>query len=366
MTLVQWLQGTRPVRVVMHFTSHGGIVMAGGMAYSALFSGFAAIWVFFSVVAFVFARSPELMDSLITTVSGTVPGLIGEDGVIEPDQLTSVGVFGWTGAIALVGALWTAIGWIANTRTAIRTIFGVPTATQRNFVLDKVIDLAFVLAIAVGMIASVAVSIASTGLLDWLLGLIQIESSVVSFFLWLGGLVVTFLVNVLIVACILSVLSGLRIPRRILVGTSALGALGLVILTQLGSLLIGGATRNPFLASFAVLIGVLLFANFVCMLLLISASWAKVWMDDAGASPRFLTAEQAEVEAEQAEFEARRDRLAADRLRLRDELRRTPRFRRSRIRRDLAEVDREERAIHRRSIERRVGLPAAEPDSRDA
>lgn len=355
MTLTQWIQGTRPVRVMMHFTERGGSVMAGGMAYSALFSGFAALWVFFSVVALVFANSPELMDSLIEALD-VVPGLIGDDGVIKPDQLTQLTVFGWTGAIALVGALWTAIGWIGGTRTAIRNIFDVPTATSRSFVLDKLLDLVFVLAIAVGLVVSVTVSVASTSLLRWLLSLIEVDSSVVSFFLGLAGLVLSFLVNLVIVACILTLLSGLRIPRRILLGGAGLGALGILVITQLGSLLIGGASRNPFLASFAVLIGVLIFANLVCTIILISASWVKVWMDDAGASPRLLTAAQAEKEATTAELRARRDRLAADRIELRDQLNRTPRFRRSRIRRRLEEVDREQRRLEREDLARRIGL----------
>ncbi|KAB1659414.1 hypothetical protein F8O01_05620 [Pseudoclavibacter chungangensis] len=355
MTLAQWIQGTRPVRVMMHFTERGGSVMAGGMAYSALFSGFAALWVFFSVVALVFANSPELMDSVIEALD-VVPGLIGDDGVIKPDQLTQLTVFGWTGAIALVGALWTAIGWIGGTRTAIRNIFDVPTATSRSFVLDKLLDLVFVLAIAVGLVVSVTVSVASTSLLRWLLSLIEVDSSVVSFFLGLAGLVLSFLVNLVIVACILTLLSGLRIPRRILLGGAGLGALGILVITQLGSLLIGGASRNPFLASFAVLIGVLIFANLVCTIILISASWVKVWMDDAGASPRLLTAAQAEKEATTAELRARRDRLAADRIELRDQLNRTPRFRRSRIRRRLEEVDREQRRLEREDLARRIGL----------
>nr|WP_276509239.1 YhjD/YihY/BrkB family envelope integrity protein [Pseudoclavibacter chungangensis] len=339
----------------MHFTERGGSVMAGGMAYSALFSGFAALWVFFSVVALVFANSPELMDSVIEALD-VVPGLIGDDGVIKPDQLTQLTVFGWTGAIALVGALWTAIGWIGGTRTAIRNIFDVPTATSRSFVLDKLLDLVFVLAIAVGLVVSVTVSVASTSLLRWLLSLIEVDSSVVSFFLGLAGLVLSFLVNLVIVACILTLLSGLRIPRRILLGGAGLGALGILVITQLGSLLIGGASRNPFLASFAVLIGVLIFANLVCTIILISASWVKVWMDDAGASPRLLTAAQAEKEATTAELRARRDRLAADRIELRDQLNRTPRFRRSRIRRRLEEVDREQRRLEREDLARRIGL----------
>jgi hypothetical protein len=61
-----------------------------------------------------------------------------------------------------------------------------------------------------------------------------------------------------------------------------LGAVGLGVLKVAGSALLGGATRNPLIASFAVLAGLLIFFNFACQVILIAASWIAVGLEDAG------------------------------------------------------------------------------------
>ncbi|MBW8873294.1 MAG: hypothetical protein JF618_14440, partial [Leifsonia sp.] len=49
-----------------------------------------------------------------------------------------------------------------------------------------------------------------------------------------------------------------------------------------GSALLGGATNNPLIASFAVLAGLLIFFNLVGQVILISASWIATGLEDAG------------------------------------------------------------------------------------
>ena len=77
------------------------------------------------------------------------------------------------------------------------------------------------------------------------------------------------------------VLAGVRIPWRFLKQGVALGAFGLGALTALGTALLGGATSNPLIASFAVVAGLLVYFNLASQVILIAASWMAVGAADA-------------------------------------------------------------------------------------
>ena len=71
-------------------------------------------------------------------------------------------------------------------------------------------------------------------------------------------------------------------PAASIAGGCAARRLALGILKVLGSTLLGGASRNPLLASFAVIIGLLIWFNLVCQVILLTASWIATGMADDG------------------------------------------------------------------------------------
>jgi membrane protein len=302
----------RPVRVFLHFAGSGGPLMASGLAFQGLFAAFAGLWVGFSIIGLVLANDPGLRESLIGTIASAAPGLIetnGSSGAIDPDDLLSAGILGWTGAIALAGLLFTAIGFLASARDAVRRIFGVaPSAT--NFLLLKLKDLGLALGFGAALIVSTVLSAASTSLLEVALEFIGIDSKSL-FATVLGtivGLLIVLLLDTAVLAALYRVLAGVPIPLRRLVGGALIGAIGLGILKASGNLLLGGASNNPLIASFAILAGLLIFFNLVCQVILLCAAWIAVGMDDAG-----IAADPAAAEAERLERErvAELERLAA-------------------------------------------------------
>src|SRR5690606_9809992 len=127
------------------------------------------------------------------------------------------------------------------------------------------------------------------------------------------GLALMLLLDTVVLGALYRVLSGLTIPlRRLLVG-SVLGAVALGILKVLGGALLGGAGRNPLLASFAIIIGLLIWFNLVCATILLGASWIAVGMADAGlaADPRVAAARREAELRELAQREAEQAALAA-------------------------------------------------------
>lgn len=356
--LMAWWQSTRPARTLKHFGDNNGAILAGGLAYSAIFSVFAAIWAFVTAIAMLAASDPGLRNDIISNMAGAVPGLVGEDAVIKPSTLDQTSKLGWTGVIAMLGSLWTAMGWLAGARASIRNIFDVPVSPPTSFALLKLKDFGILIAYALALAVSSALTVVSTAALKAVVNAVGLdpENGVITVLLRTVSLLILLAADALILAVLIRVLTGLRIPKRTLLIGSLIGAVSIEIIKLLGTALLGGAKSNPIAASFAVLLGVLIFFNLLCTVLLLTSSWLKVTMDDLGASPRRLTAAEADAEAAVAELQARRERLAADRIRLQEELRRTPRFFRSKLRREFERVTAEERALLEEDKRRRLGL----------
>jgi membrane protein len=285
-TIVSRAQGLKPVRVFLHYSNLRGPILASGLAFQGLFAVFAGLWVAFSIAGIVITDDIGLRDAILTTLNNAIPGLIDTgtgSGAINAKTLLSAGIFGWTGAIALVGLLFTALGWLSSARDSVRTLFNLPSPAA-NFALLKARDLGLGVALGALLIASALLSVASTSATSFLLALIGVDaktaaSTVVTRIVTLG---VMFALDTVVLAAIYRVLSAIRIPARRLWAGALLGAVGLGALKVAGSALLGGATKNPLIASFAVLAGLLIFFNFVCQVILIGASWIAVGLEDAG------------------------------------------------------------------------------------
>lgn len=281
-----WMQRRKAVRVFVRYGRDRGPILASGLAYQALFAVFAALWVAFSVAGVVVSGDTLLRQTLLEFLGRVVPGLIDDGtstGAIDPDVFSAAFPFGVSGAVAFVGLLFTALGWLASARDAVRTLFDLPPAPT-NVVLQKLIDLALGVAFAALLLLAAGLSFAGTtateGMLDWL----GIDArSVIGLVL---SRTVTLVVAVLVFAAALAglyrLLAGVKVPARILRHGVTLGAIGLAALTVAGGLLLGGAQNNPLIASFAVVAGLLIYYNFVSQVILIAATWMAVDVDDEG------------------------------------------------------------------------------------
>lgn len=261
-TLVERVMRLKPVRVFQHYGAHRGGLLSQGLSYQAIFAVFAGIAVGFSVLGAVLQSRPDILRSLIDLIAANVPGLIDDgsgEGAIDPETLLESVPFTLTGAIALALLLFTATGWLSSGREAVRALFELPGPTL-NPVLAWLKDLGLALAFGAALLGSAALSV------------------------WLGGFGIPLMLvlDAAILAGFLRVVSGIRIPFRVLWQGVALGAVALGVLKILGTTLLGGATSNPLLASFAVIIGLLIWFNLVCQAILLSAAWVAVSAQDAG------------------------------------------------------------------------------------
>jgi membrane protein len=319
--IVKWVGGVLPVRVFSQFATQRGHILSAGLSYQAVFATFAGLWVAFAVAGFYVRGNPKLLQAIFDFLSLSVPGLIGAgdtQGIVDPKALLSATILGWTGAIALVGLFFTALGFFAGGRGAIRAMFGIGH-TETNFFLVKLRDAGLALAFGVAVLVSAAISVASTSAFETIFNAAGIDQGSPTAWLTvrIGGLALVFIFDSLVLGMFYRIVSGIAIPFRRLVGGTLIAAGALGGLKILGSTLLGGASTNPLLASFAAIIGILIWFNIVSQVILLGASWIAVGMEDRGipADPRaYDEAQEAAHEREQKmraqiieELSARRD-----------------------------------------------------------
>lgn len=305
--LAKRVQRLRPYRVMVLYNLRNGNLLSSGMSYQSVFAIFAAIWVGFALAGLWLRANGNVFDSLVSVIDDAVPGLVGSDGVLSQHELQTIGTtLSLTGIFAAVSLLWTAIGWLSSTRLAVRAMFDLPH-DPRNFFLQKVRDLGLAFAFGLVLVISSLVSLASTQLLELVLGWFGVgpHSSWYDLASRLAGLAVVFLLNFVVVASMYRVLSNVLIPLRNLLVAAAIAAAALGVLSVASAIVLHGASKNPLLASFTVFVGLLIWFNLVCKVILFGAAWIAVGMSDRGLSPRRISVEEQEAERAAAAYRAR-------------------------------------------------------------
>lgn len=271
---IRWALARRPVRAGLLYSERRGPMLADSVTYRALFSVFAGVLLGFSIAALWLAGNPDAWRSIISAVQSVVPGLIGEGGIIDPEDLEAPASLSIAGIISLIALVGAALGAIGSLRTAVRVIAGtthddvlIVWVMLRNLLLAIAIGVSFVAAAAVTFIGQLGVT--------WLTGLIGLpaDSDGAQWAVRVLSLLVVFLLDTVLVAGIFVVLSGVKASRRSLWTGALIGGAGLIVLQQLSSLFVGGATSNPLLASFASLLALLIWLNFSSQVILFSCAY---------------------------------------------------------------------------------------------
>ncbi|GII99627.1 membrane protein [Sediminihabitans luteus] len=301
--LTELWKRSRPGRTFQRYSAGRGALLCGGIAYSALFSVFAALAIGYTIFSSILGDNEELQESVLEQVNSFVPGLLDLDGDgpakgIKPEDLVVAQGLSWTSVIASAVLLWTAISFMTALRRGVRAMFGLSEVGQ-SFVLSKVWALVGFLGLAVGVVVSTAASILVTQLgqvLEEYLHLGDLGGVLVV----LAGLAVSLVIDSLLVAGVIVVLAGARPRARALWSGVLMAGVAFGVLRYLGTAVVAGsASKNALLASFAVLVTLLLLVNFVARVLLLASAWI--------ANPEYVDPHPAPVEtpAERAEREAR-------------------------------------------------------------
>lgn len=301
--LLAWWNHTRPARANARFGRAGGGVLTGGIAYAALFSVFAGLTIGWTVFMAVLGSNQELRDTLLTTVNASLPGLVdtGSGGLVQPDQLQLSSGLSFAGVVAAGVLVFTGIRAIAALRTAVQAMFDVHPA--ENAVFGKLRELGGFVGIGLAVLLSALVTLGMATAADWLMGLLGWDdrSGLVVRVL---GIAVAFVVDAALFVLLVRVLAGQSPPRRDLLSGAAIAAAGIGVVRLLGTSVVAGSVRDdPVLASFALVVVLLLWVNLIARIVLLAAAWT--------ADPPYVDPAEAQSAAAAEATAARRAGSAA-------------------------------------------------------
>ncbi|MDO5629469.1 MAG: YihY/virulence factor BrkB family protein [Mobilicoccus sp.] len=267
---------SRPVRAFQRFGKARGMLLAGGIAYTALFSIVAALTIAWTIFSMVLGDDQELQGQVIEAVNEVLPGILDDgtnDGMIPPDQLIMDNLLNPASIIAFLVLLWSAIGLMSNIRSTVQAMFGM-VAPAENFVLAKLRDLMGFIAMALGIVLSAMLGTAAGQMgqtvLDWIgLG----ESPVIGVLLRVVAYLVAAAVAAVTFAFLFRVTAAVRPPAKDLWLGSFIGGIGVQIVLFLGTSIVSVASDDPLLAASASLATLLLFVNLLSQVLLIVSAF---------------------------------------------------------------------------------------------
>ncbi|MEU4362199.1 YihY/virulence factor BrkB family protein [Promicromonospora sp. NPDC023987] len=266
---------TRAGRALAQYDLANGSVLCGGMAYAALFSLFAALTLGYTLLIRVLGGSSELREAVLSQVDNWIPGLVdtGDGGVLSPSDLVLSSGLSWTSIVAVAVLLWSATNFMGALRNSVRAMFGL-TENGGNPFTDRLRQILGFVLLGVGVLVTAAASVAVSVAVPWTLENLGLEGSAVSFGVRAGGALVTLALDAAVVAAVVRFVGGMHVPvRDLLTGSLAVGIVA-GVLRYLGTEIITtAAARNALLASFAVVVTVLILVNLLARVLLLCTAW---------------------------------------------------------------------------------------------
>jgi len=279
-TLVARLREGRPWRAWKRYGDARGSVLAAGVGYFAFFSIFPATALAFAVFGFFLRGHPELLGSITDQLNQNLPGFVRDaqhpDGIIvvQAPGATALTV---TGVIAFLTLVLAGMGWLGAVRDGIRSVFGAPRSAG-GMISTKLRDLGVLVTLGVGIAMSAVLTSAVGGAAGWIAGQLGVPGK--GGILTIAGLSVSVLADTGLMLVLLRVVSGVVVPWREMLPGALVGGVGFSLLKISAAALLPRLTANPFFASFAIVVGLLIWLNLIARLTLISAAWAANDVDE--------------------------------------------------------------------------------------
>lgn len=280
--MFQWLSARanvlRPVRAFRHYSIQRGPLMSAGIGFNMFFSITGLLTTGFSIAGLVLRGQPALLDTIVASVAQSAPGLLkvnGGEGLVDPQDMLNPDGLGWTAVIGSVVTIVTSLRWISGIRDGLRGVLDLPPLLL-NPILLKLRDAGILLLLGVALVISAGASLVFGTAARWVADFLRLSDAVA------GPLTTSIKISVPLVLgwvtafIMYRLAAGLKLSRRALLEGTLLAAVGTTVLQIFSTELLAGAGRNPILASFAIIIGLLIWFNLVSQVYLVSAGWAAV------------------------------------------------------------------------------------------
>ena len=281
------LNALRPLRAMQQYNLQRGPLLSAGIGFNMFFSITGLLTTGFSIAGLLLRGQPALLDRIVSSVSSAAPGLLktdGREGLVAPEELLNPDGLGWTAVIAAAVTVVTSLRWIGGMRGGLRIIHELPPLTM-NPLLLKLKEAGILLLLGVALVLSAGASLVFGTAAGWVTEQLRLDA-LLSWPLTTSIKIGVPLVLAWVTAIIMFRLAGgLRLSRRALLEGTILAALGTGVLQIFSAELLASAGRNPILAPFAIIIGLLIWFNLVSQVYLLAAAWSKVREEDLRRAP---------------------------------------------------------------------------------
>ncbi len=332
LAMVQWLIARlnvlRPMRAFQHYNLQHGPLLSAGIGFRMFFSITGLLATGFSVAGLFLSAQPVLLDQIIKSVVRAAPGLLkvdGRDGLVDPQDLLNPNGLGWTAVIAAVVTVVTSLGWIGGLRDGLRGVLRLGPL-KINPVLLKLHDVGTLLLLGVALVISAGASLVFGTAAGWVAEQLRLDPLVAGPLTTSIKIAVPLVLGWVTALIMFRLAGGLKLRRRALLEGTGLAAVGTSVLQIFSAELLASAGRNPILAPFAIIIGLLIWFNLVSQVYLVSAAWSAVREEDLSTATAARTTGWGarQVQPGKTPVEPRERRLPAASFRRRGTGRPTP------------------------------------------
>lgn len=270
----RWPVLDHAVRAYERYTDSGGNQLAGSVTYFVFLSFFPLLALAFAVAGYAAVFQDQAREYLDQAIRDVLPGLASQ---LPVDQIAEARAGAGVGG--LLGLLYAGLGAVSALRAALHRVWLKSASAGPNVVVAKLLDVAVMVVLGAALLASVALTSVAQAATDWLLAWVGLANSALATAgLRVLGFAVAVGVSLVIFLVLFAELSGTRSSWRVLWRGALLTALGFEVLKSLGAVLVGGTLSNPVYASFAVLVGLLVWINLVSRVVLFGAAWTATWL----------------------------------------------------------------------------------------
>lgn len=265
-----WLD--RLVRAAQRYQENYGDYYAAAITYFSVLALVPLLMIAFAVAGFVLASNPELLERLQQAIAASVPsaqlsGLV--NGIVEE----AIAQAGAVGAIGLLAALYSGLGWMTNLREALTAQWGQGRSTL-SFLQRSGADLAALIGLGLAMVVSFGISALGGGVGRMLLRMAGVSETLwASVGLWVFTLLLSLGASWLVFLWVLARLPRQRVTLRSAVWGALFAAIGFEVLKQVGVLYINSLSSSPAAAAFGPILGLLVFAYLTSRFLLFVTAW---------------------------------------------------------------------------------------------
>lgn len=260
------------LRTVEHFGEVKGTIQAGGITYFGFISFFPILALAFAIIGYLAEVYPDAEADLIEGINSIFPGLIGNgDGQVSLDTIreSAPGI----ASVGLLLVLYSGLGWLSSTRTALLVMFDLPERKQPNFVIGKVRDLFGLVLIGVILMVSVGISGVVRGLSEQILDWMHLGEEL-GWLLAVLAVVLGLLANALLFYALFRVLARPDLPQKALWAGAAVGGVAFEALKQLSQWLLQSTADSPAFQAFGIALILVVWINYCARVLLYAAAWA--------------------------------------------------------------------------------------------